>query len=251
MKRILAALISVLFIVMFFSVLNSDSIEKQGIPVFGETQISERVASKYVSKSVSGEDGEIVYGVTREAESGSANMVTSIVVNYRSFDTLGEVTVLFLSATGIAIFLGGGKKRDKSTISINPIVKTAALIIAPILMVLGAYIFIHGHLTPGGGFPGGTVIAGAMLLMMVTNEKMRASKLLKFLEGSMGFLYVLIGALGLWISGSFLQNFLPTGTVGTLISAGVIPIVYSIIGLKVGAELSGVLDDFFAGEGSE
>jgi multicomponent Na+:H+ antiporter subunit B len=41
-----------------------------------------------------------------------------------------------------------------------------------------------------------------------------------------------------------LQNFLPTGVVGNLFSAGLIPIVYSLIGLKVGAELSGIVDDF-------
>ena len=68
--------------------------------------------------------------------------------------------------------------------------------------------------------------------------------MLKVLEGSMGLAYVLLGIGGLLISGSFLQNFLPTGVVGNLFSAGLIPIVYSLIGLKVGAELSGIVDDF-------
>jgi len=85
--------------------------------------------------------------------------------------------------------------------------------------------------------------------MLVADDKKRTSKLLKILEGTMGFLYVVIGIAGLLVTGSFLKNFLPTGTMGNLFSAGLIPIIYSVIGLKVGAELSALLDDFFAEEG--
>lgn len=250
MKKVFAALIAFLFFLMFVNILNSDSKEFKGIPKFGEVNLTERVSNKYISKSVNGDSGEIVYGKTENAESGSANMVTSVVVNYRSFDTLGEVTVLFLSATGVAILIGGGK-RKKLAIPVNPIVKIATRVIATLLIVFGAYVFIHGHLTPGGGFPGGTIIAASALLMLVVDDKMRTSKLLKVLEGSMGLLYVVIGVVGLLVTGSFLQNFLPTGTIGNLFSAGIIPIVYSVIGLKVGAELSGLLDDFFAEEGEK
>ncbi|AKI96676.1 hydrogen gas-evolving membrane-bound hydrogenase subunit E [Kosmotoga pacifica] len=250
MKKFIAALIAFLFFIMFISVLNSDTETLQGIPEFGKVDLSERVSEKYISKSVNGDNGEIIYGETKDAESGSANVVTSIVVNYRSFDTLGEVTVLFLSATGVAILIGGGR-RKVLPISVNPIVRISARIVATLLLVFGAYIFIHGHLTPGGGFPGGTIIAAGMLLMLLVDDKKRAPKALKVLEGTMGFVYVAVGIAGLLVTGSFLQNFLPTGTVGDLLSAGIIPVVYSIIGLKVGAELSGLLDDFFAEEGEE
>jgi multicomponent Na+:H+ antiporter subunit B len=40
-------------------------------------------------------------------------------------------------------------------------------------------------------------------------------------------------------------NFLPTGTVGNLLSAGIIPVVYVIIGLKVGSEITGIVADMF------
>jgi len=248
MKKAIAALIAFLFFLMFVNILNSDSEEFKGIPKFGEVNLTERVSNKYISKSVSGDSGEIVYAKTENAESGSANMVTSIVVNYRSFDTLGEVTVLFLAATGVAILIGGGQRKSLA-ISVNPIVKISARIIATLLLAFGAYVFIHGHLTPGGGFPGGTIIAAGTLLMLVADDKKRTSKLLKILEGTMGFLYVVIGIAGLLVTGSFLKNFLPTGTMGNLFSAGLIPIIYSVIGLKVGAELSALLDDFFAEEG--
>ncbi|MGC9322078.1 MAG: Na(+)/H(+) antiporter subunit B [Kosmotogaceae bacterium] len=251
MKRIISALIALLFFFMIVTVLNSDSSNSMGIPRYGEVKLSERVSSKYIERSVNGNEDEIHFGVTADAETGSANMVTSIVVNYRSFDTLGEVTVLFISATGVGLLLGGGRNRIGSVMSVSPVVKTASRVIAPLLMVLGIYIFVHGHLTPGGGFPGGAIIAAGFLLLVVVDDEKRASKGLKILEGTMGLLYVLIGITGLLISGSFLKNFLPTGVVGELFSAGIIPVVYSVIGLKVGAELSGIVDDFISEGGDE
>lgn len=250
MRRLIAAIISLLFFLMLITVLNTETEDKAGIPAYGDADLSSRVSERFVTKSVNGYDGEIVYGVTSDAETGSANLVTSIVVNYRSFDTLGEVTVLFISATGVGLLLGGGKKRIVEEIKVSPVARLASRIVTPLLLTLGIYVFIHGHLTPGGGFPGGAIIAAAFLLMMLTDEKRRAPSKLKVLEGSMGLTYVLLGVAGLLISGSFLQNFLPSGTIGELLSGGLVPVVYSVIGLKVGAELSGILDDL-ACEGSD
>jgi multicomponent Na+:H+ antiporter subunit B len=54
--------------------------------------------------------------------------------------------------------------------------------------------------------------------------------------------YVGIGLLGLLLAGGFLDNrFIPIGTVGAMFSAGAIPVIYSLIGLKVGAEISSML----------
>ncbi|HNS67135.1 Multisubunit Na+/H+ antiporter, MnhB subunit [Mesotoga infera] len=244
MKRIIAGIIALLFFFTVSIVLNTDSQTVSGVPRYGEFDLSERNSHSYVTKSVNDTLKEVKFGSTIDAETGSANFVTSIVVNYRSFDTLGEVTVLFLSATGVGLLLGGDKKRLLSPIKASPVVKTAAKIVSPLLLILGAYVFTHGHLTPGGGFPGGAIIAAAFLLLVMVDDEKRAPALLKVLEGSMGLAYILLGIGGLLISGSFLQNFLPTGVVGNLFSAGLIPIVYSLIGLKVGAELSGIVDDF-------
>jgi len=52
-----------------------------------------------------------------------------------------------------------------------------------------------------------------------------------------------IGLLGLLFGGHFLSNFLPRGTVNTLFSAGIIPIIYIAIGFKVGSELAGIIDN--------
>ena len=118
-----------------------------------------------------------------------------------------------------------------------------------IIIMTGVYVILHGHLTPGGGFPGGTMIASAMLLLYLADDQFRAGiKGFKILESLAGSLYVVIGLLGLVFATYFLQNFLPTGTVGDLVSSGIVPIVYILIGLKVGSEISGMIDNFLTEE---
>jgi multicomponent Na+:H+ antiporter subunit B len=67
---------------------------------------------------------------------------------------------------------------------------------------------------------------------------------LSSIESLSGAFYVVIGVLGLVLAGGFLDNrFLPLGQFGSLFSAGAIPIIYSLIGLKVGSELTGILEN--------
>lgn len=175
----------------------------------------------------------------------TSNMVTGIVVDYRSFDTLGEVTVLFVSSLGVAFILGGLSKRVKSAQKQGFILQVGARIVFGFVLVLGVYMFIHGHLTPGGGFPGGALIGGAFLLLYMADDGYRAKlNAFKVLEGTMGSLYVLLGITGLLVGNYFLENFLELGTLGSLVSGGIIPIVYVLIGLKVGSELIGIFDHF-------
>jgi len=191
---------------------------------------------------------DVIFGETRDAETGSANMVTSVVVNYRAFDTLGEITVLFLAAVGVSLLMGGSGKKKRLGKS-GFILKTAAGILFPVMLITGIYIFTHGHLTPGGGFPGGSMIASSFLLLYLADEKFELKlKGFKVAEGVAGTLFIVIGAVGLMAGGYFLMNFLPTGTVGNLFSAGIVPIIYVLIGLKVGSEITGVLSDMMTVE---
>ncbi len=219
---------------------------------YGDVDLSERVSQAYIDKSVNGANEPVVYGESENEESGSANMVTSIVVNYRSFDTLGEVTVLFVSILGVGLLLGGRRKRLAFKHAPNFILKHGARLTFGLLIVFGVYMFAHGHVTPGGGFPGGSIIAAAILLLYLADDEFRVKLgAFKFAEGAAGSLYVVIGLIGLLAGGYFLYNFLPTGTVGHLFSAGVIPIVYALIGLKVGSEIAGVVDNFATEEVAE
>lgn len=177
---------------------------------------------------------------------GAANIVTAIIVTYRGLDTLGEVTVLFLTAAIVGLVLARGRKLCKVRRELpasGELLTTGSRLLVPLILLLGVYVFVNGHLTPGGGFQGGAIIASAILLLLLTNPLQRFShRLISAVESISGLLFVTIGLLGILLAGGFLDNrILPTGAFGELFSAGAIPLIYSLIGLKVGAEFSSML----------
>jgi multicomponent Na+:H+ antiporter subunit B len=178
-------------------------------------------------------------------ETGAVNIVTAVVVNYRGFDTLGEVTVLFIAAIGLgAVLTAGVREGTKKTEQASLVLYTGCRLLFPLILVFGTYIFIHGHLTPGGGFQGGAIIASGFLLIYLGCRERRVSRTASNLAESLGGLaFIVIGLLGLALGSYFLLNFLPKGTANSLFSAGVIPIVYIAIGIKVGSELASIIDN--------
>ncbi len=177
------------------------------------------------------------------------NLVTAVVVTYRGLDTLGEVTVLFLTAAIIAFFLK--KESETRTLRINSeIFKTAATVLYPIILMLGIYIFMNGHLTPGGGFQGGAVMASAVILMLLAFPNKPVNRnVLEYIESTSGVMFVLLAALGAVIGAGYLDNaILPLGKFGQLFSAGAIPVIYSFVGLKVGAELANIITKYKAAQ---
>ncbi len=178
----------------------------------------------------------------------TANSITAIVVNFRGFDTLGEVTVLFLAATGLASILYRKEEEDKTEVErvslpSSSLVRTGAKILFPLILLLGIYVFVHGHLTPGGGFQGGAIIATGFLLMLITYKHFETNhNVMVWLESLAGLAFVLVGLYGLFMYGSFLQNTKSVGTLNDLISGGLIPLIYIFIGIKVGTELTNILD---------
>jgi len=122
------------------------------------------------------------------------------------------------------------------------IVKTMARVTIPFIGIFGAYIVMHGHLTPGGGFQGGSTLAGAGILFLVAfglkeAEKKVNKKVYSALEGVGGLVFLGAALLGfsvaffyntLWHNGPFFN-----GKPGTLLSAGFLPIMNLAVGLKV------------------
>lgn len=179
-------------------------------------------------------------------QTGATNIVTSVVVNYRGFDTLGEVTVLFLAAIGLSAVLYRRKEAvRKEERKSSLILYTGCRFLFPMILLFGAYIFIHGHLTPGGGFQGGAIIASGFLLTMLGCWRWGGINRsgLKITESLSGLTFLIVGLLGLLCGGYFLLNYLPKGTPNELFSAGIIPIIYVAIGFKVGSEITGIIDD--------
>ncbi len=122
-------------------------------------------------------------------------------------------------------------------------VRTGAKILFPLMLVLGLYVFIHGHLNREGGFQGGAIIATGFLLMLITYKRFNTNhNVMVWLESIAGLAFVGIGLFGLFRYGSFLQNTGWTGNLNDLVSGGLIPLIYIFIGIKVGTELTNVLD---------
>jgi multicomponent Na+:H+ antiporter subunit B len=184
------------------------------------------------------------YVANGPAEVGSANLVTAVVVTYRGLDTLGEVAILFLSAAIVGFFLKveNTDNKDRELKYTSEILNTASQILVPIILLFGVYVFINGHLSPGGGFQGGAIIASGLVLMFVAQPKKEIGhRMINIIESVSGVSFVLLGIAGIILAAGFLDNsILPLGKFGTLFSAGIIPIIYIFVGLKVGAELTGI-----------
>jgi multicomponent Na+:H+ antiporter subunit B len=180
------------------------------------------------------------------AKSGIPNAVSAVVVFFRGLDTLGEVSVLFLVSSSLGMILGRGNLGHRAESRPNEIVSHSKTLVLPHFLLTGLYITIHGHLTPGGGFQGGVMAAGVALLLILAGDRIKQNRALHFLEGAAGSFYVLIGVSGIWLTGSFLGNFIPlkTEAFGTLFSGGIIPVLYIFIGLKVGTEIIGIYQNF-------
>jgi multicomponent Na+:H+ antiporter subunit B len=176
----------------------------------------------------------------------SANAVTSVVTYFRGFDTLGEVTILFLSIFGVSLGLEDFKDKLNIFSYENTLLKIGVDTLFPIIILFGIYVIIHGHLSPGGGFQGGVIIASGFLLMFLAkgDDLNINHKILELIESLSGAGFILIALLGLLVTDRFLGNFLPLGEVGKLFSGGVIPLIYIFVGIKVSAEITALLEYF-------
>jgi len=175
-------------------------------------------------------------------EVGTANIVTSVVLAYRGLDTLGELTILFVAATAAGMVLGQRRPDAAFEPDAGFILRTAASLLFPFLIILGVYIILHGHLTPGGGFQGGAILAAAFFVPILASPASPFNhRVSSTIEGLAGAAFIIIGLVALFDKGDFLAPLFGTGEVGQLFSAGSLPLLYLAVGLKVGAELAGLL----------
>ena len=181
---------------------------------------------------------------------GAGNIVTSVVLAYRGFDTLLELTILFTAATVGGLVLGKPRDGAKSEPDAGFILQAGADLLFPLLLMVGLYIILHGHLTPGGGFQGGVVLAAAFFVPVLAKPgRVLDHHSVSLIEGLAGATFIVIGLLAMAGGKDFLTPLLGKGLTGTLFSAGTLPMLYLAVGLKVGAELAGLLASLAQSEG--
>jgi multisubunit Na+/H+ antiporter MnhB subunit len=125
------------------------------------------------------------------------------------------------------------------------IVKSVTDWLKGFILLFGIYIVLYGHLTPGGGFAGGVIIACAFILLTLAEGQETTSRTLSNpvaseLDSVGALMFLAVALAGLYRVGVFFENFLADNSIMSpfeLISAGTIPVSNIAIALKVGMSL--------------
>ncbi|MBA3349458.1 MAG: sodium:proton antiporter [Actinobacteria bacterium] len=208
-----------------------------------------------------------VYGLTLNkvavGQRHATNLVAAVTFDYRGFDTLGEEFILFAAVAGVAILLRAqrdeatdaeeedeeAKDESRSAPHTSDAVRVLGLALIGPTVLFGLYVVAHGHLTPGGGFQGGVVLATAALLVYLTGEyvalrRVSPETVTEVAESVGAGGYAAVGVLGLMAGQAFLTNVLPLGTTGQLNSSGTILLINLAVGVEVAGGFSLILAEF-------
>lgn len=122
----------------------------------------ESIAQYYVDNAVPG--------------GGGHNVVNVILVDFRGFDTLGEITVLAVAAVGIgtllhkfAPVLPTEDQFPRAADAHPALLRLQARVLLPLALAFSAYVMLRGHQLPGGGFVAGLITGGALVLQYMAN----------------------------------------------------------------------------------
>jgi multicomponent Na+:H+ antiporter subunit B len=176
--------------------------------------------------------------------------VAAVTFDYRGFDTLGEEFILFAAVAGAMLLLRPQASEqdeepadhadDRTLPEQGAAVIGCGVLMFPFTLVLGIYIVLHGHLTPGGGFQGGVLLASAFYFVYLSGEY---GDLLGVAEGHTVTLFkaagaaafALVAAVPLFQDAPFMKNTFPLGEAGKLLSAGTLPLFNCSVGTEVAA----------------
>jgi len=188
-----------------------------------------------------------------------SNMVAAVNFDIRGFDTLAEETMLLCAVVGAVILLRGSRgERDSDKAGVLPgradIARSDATTLVcrvggTALLLFGAYVALHGTVTPGGGFQGG-VIASSALLLLYLGEGYRCwrnlihSAVLAAFEGVGALVFVLAAAWPLAQGHPALDNLLPLGKFKDLYSGGAIFLTNCAVGLAVTGSFGQLILEF-------
>ena len=222
------------------------------LPRFGkeDNPINNEVSQRYIEKGVE--------------ETGATNIVSGMILNYRAFDTLGESHVLFVAACSVILLLRLSKSDSKSYLQevaydrhYEPkndlILQTATRYLFPILLLFSVYVLVNGHLSPGGGFSGGTVLGAALILYVCAYGSKSiygffGHRLYSAVKVSALCLYSLIILYYAFTGANGLPSAMPLGTPGRIFSAGFILPINVAVGFEVACTMFGFYAYFRKGD---
>jgi multicomponent Na+:H+ antiporter subunit B len=179
------------------------------------------------------------------------NAVASVNFDLRGLDTFGEETILLASVLGAASLLRRIRP-ERSPAEPGRMLQSTRFggyLMLPVTLVLGLDVVAHGHLTPGGGFQGGVVLATGLHLLYVAGSypalrRLRPLSWYEFGEAFGGGTFAISGLAGLFAGSGFLANFLPLGGFGALVSAGTVSLLNFAVGVAVASGVVVLLAQF-------
>ncbi|WP_225830050.1 MnhB domain-containing protein [Streptomyces sp. NK08204] len=187
----------------------------------------------------------------------TANVVSAVNFDQRALDTLGEETILLGSVVGVAALLRPTEHERKRrpphggrTLEATGLV---GYLLLPVTLIVGIDVVAHGHLTPGGGFQGGVVLATGVHLLYLAGsygalERLRPVGVFDVGEALGAGMFTVMGLIGILAGTAFLENVLPLGSFGSLFSAGTVPVLNALVGVEVACGGVVVLTHFFTAD---
>lgn len=146
-------------------------------------------------------------------EAGAENIVTDVILNYRGFDTNGEVTVIFTALAAVmGVLLLGRESRhpvEQPTYPPSIVVRFIVRLLAPFIAMFAIYVILNGHVSPGGGFQGGTILGALAIALTLVLGENEARRLIPegarpWLQAAAPLTFVGIGLAGLTDVGVYL-----------------------------------------------
>ena len=140
---------------------------------------------------------------------GGTNVVNVILVDFRGFDTFGEITVLGIAAIGALCLMDGMRTHGTTTTQgltyrFNPsplMFRITSSWILALALVVSLYIFLRGHNLPGGGFIAGLITSLALVIQYIALGQDQAERLLKAKSGRLYEIWIGIGLVIAGLSG--------------------------------------------------
>ena len=195
-------------------------------------------------------------------ETGAQNIVAGLILDYRAFDTFGESAVLFTAAVSVLMLLSASRskgvedekrKRFHSFSHDDAILRNVASLSIPIILVLGCTVVINGHLSPGGGFSGGAILSAALILCANAYGFDHVHSFLNertfiFSSSTALMIYAMSKGYSFYTGANQIHSIIPKGTIGNILSGGLILPLNICVGLIVACTLYGFYALFSEGE---
>ena len=186
-------------------------------------------------------------------ETGAVNAVTGLILDYRAFDTLGESAVLFAAAASVILLLNRPDRRTRTFRGPDQLTNLLGRPLLPVILLFGVYVILNGHLSPGGGFSGGAVLGGGLILASLVLGEERMEELLPSrrttrLTALCLLAYAVMKGYSFFTGGNHVGPDVPKGNPGDLFSGGLILPLNICVGIIVACTMYTFYTLFLEGE---